>query len=347
MVGAYELSTSFLNASVDALRAQGRVTVLATALSARAHAHWHLNRWDLAASDADEARRLTEETGMAIDAVAALALESRLAAVRGEAERAEALAREVERVLLPMGTRAVLLYAQRARGLAALGDGRHEEAFEHLIRVFRPEDPAWHFSERYFVIGDLAEAALHAGRLEEARDLLEETEAAIEEMASPDGRVAVEFARAMLAEDDEADRLFQQALASVRSRRPFVRARLQLAHGARLRRERRAVESRAPLRAARETFDALGAAAWAERAREELRASGVESRPRERAVTEDLTPQEMQIARLAASGLSNREIGQRLFLSHRTVSGHLYRAFPKLGITSRGQLRLETLDTTS
>lgn len=196
VVGAYELSTSFLSASVDALRTQGRVAVLATALSARAHAHWHLNRWDLAASDADEARRLAEETGMTIDAVGALALESRLAAVRGEAERAEVLAREVERVLLPMGMRAVLIYAQWARGLAALGTGRHEEAYEQLIRAFRPDDPAWHYSERHFMVGDLAEAALHAGRREEARALLAETEAAIDEMASPDGRVAVEFARA-------------------------------------------------------------------------------------------------------------------------------------------------------
>ena len=234
--------------------------------------------------------------------------------------------------------RAVLIHAQWARGLAGLGAGHAEVAYGHLSRAFRPDDPAWHFSERHFIIGDLAEAALHAGRLEEARALLAETEAAIDEMASPDGRVAVEFARAMLAEDDEADRLFQQALASVRSRRPFIRARLQLAHGARLRRDRRVVESRAPLRAVRETFDALGAAAWAGRAREELRAAGVESRPLERAGAEDLTPQELQIARLAASGLSNREIGQRLFLSHRTVGTHLYRAFPKLGITSRGQL---------
>ena len=105
-----------------------------------------------------------------------------------------------------------------------------------------------------------------------------------------------------------------------------------------LRRRQRAGESRAPLRAARDTFDALGADAWAERARRELRAAGERSgRPALR-VLDLLAPQELQIARLAAEGLSNREIGQQLYLSHRTVRNHLYRIFPKLGITSRTEL---------
>jgi len=339
MIGDFDAATSFLNASVDTLRAQGRVAQLAEALVSRANAHWGLDRWDLAASDADEARRLAEETGQPIWTAGALSYESHLAAVRGEAERAEALAEEVERLILPSGMRVVTTNARWARGLAALGDGRHEEAYEQLVRAFRPEDPDWNYLLRHFMIGDLAEAALYAGRLEEARALMPETEAAVAGMASPAGCIAVEHARAMLAEEVEAEDLFGRALDTVRSRRPFVRARLQLAFGAWLRRNRRVVESRAPLRAAREGFDALGAAAWAERARGELRASGVESRLRERGAAEELTPQEVQIARMAASGLSNREIGQHLFLSHRTVGAHLYRAFPKLGISSRGQLR--------
>ena len=105
-----------------------------------------------------------------------------------------------------------------------------------------------------------------------------------------------------------------------------------------LRRRQQAGESRGPLRAARDTFDALGADAWAERARRELRAAGERSgRPALR-VLDLLAPQELQIARLAAEGLSNREIGQQLYLSHRTVRNHLYRIFPKLGITSRTEL---------
>jgi DNA-binding NarL/FixJ family response regulator len=96
--------------------------------------------------------------------------------------------------------------------------------------------------------------------------------------------------------------------------------------------------SRAPLRVALETFEALGVAPWPLRARQELRASGEVRRARTVDARDQLSPQELQIAQLAADGLSNREIGQRLYLSHRTVGAHLYRLFPKLGITSRSQL---------
>nr|WP_272925117.1 helix-turn-helix transcriptional regulator [Streptomyces sp. SID8377] len=122
------------------------------------------------------------------------------------------------------------------------------------------------------------------------------------------------------------------------SQLPWHRARIDLAYGSWLRRQRRVLESRGPLRAARSAFDAVGARTWANLADQELRATGERgwqptSNPREL-----LSPQETHIAELAAQGLSNREIGQRLFLSHRTVSSHLYRIFPKLGVASRGQL---------
>ena len=93
------------------------------------------------------------------------------------------------------------------------------------------------------------------------------------------------------------------------------------------------------LRSARDTFDALGTVQWAERARQELRTAGETSRNREPEAWDRLSPQEIQIATMAAEGLSNREIGQKLFLSHRTVGSHLYRIFPKLGVTARSQLR--------
>ena len=103
-------------------------------------------------------------------------------------------------------------------------------------------------------------------------------------------------------------------------------------------RQRRAADSRAPLRAARDTFDTLGAHPWSERARQELRASGETSRRPTPDARDQLTPQELQIAQLAATGLPNREIAQQLYLSHRTVGSHLYRIFPKLGIRSRAEL---------
>ncbi len=112
-----------------------------------------------------------------------------------------------------------------------------------------------------------------------------------------------------------------------------------MAYGVWLRRQRRVAESREPLRAARDSFDALGAVVWSERARQELRAAGESSRQREPGLLEKLSAQELQVAQMAADGLSNREIGQKLYLSHRTVGSHLYRTYPKLGITARSQLR--------
>jgi DNA-binding CsgD family transcriptional regulator len=131
----------------------------------------------------------------------------------------------------------------------------------------------------------------------------------------------------------------ESELASIEELIEYQRARVLLAYGAWLRRQRRVAESRTPLRAARDAFDALGVSAWGERARQELRASGETSRSRTPEARDELTPQELQIAQMAAEGLTNREIGQELYLFHRTVGSHLYRLFPKLGISSRAQLR--------
>jgi DNA-binding NarL/FixJ family response regulator len=112
---------------------------------------------------------------------------------------------------------------------------------------------------------------------------------------------------------------------------------MEVAFGTWLRRQRRVVESRPLLRAARDAFDRLGNIPFSDIARSELRGAGESSQRRHEAWYE-LTPQESQIARLAADGLTNREIGERLFLSHRTIASHLYRIFPKLGVASRAQL---------
>jgi DNA-binding NarL/FixJ family response regulator len=148
----------------------------------------------------------------------------------------------------------------------------------------------------------------------------------------------------VLADHASAESLFHAARDGAGSRLPWHRARAELAYGVWLRRQRRVVESREPLRAARATFDAVGAHTWAQHADHELRATGERgwrptAKPREL-----LSPQETQIAELAGQGLSNRDIGQRLFLSHRTVSSHLYRIFPKLGVTSRNQLTAALTD---
>jgi DNA-binding NarL/FixJ family response regulator len=167
---------------------------------------------------------------------------------------------------------------------------------------------------------------------------MEELEAIALRTPSPSLHAGLRYARAVLARDAEAEPLFQAALQVTVGRSPFVRARVQLAYGEWLRRQRRTADSQAPLRAARETFDALGVIPWSERARQELRASGETSRSRGSEARDKLTPQELQIVQMAAEGLTNREIGQKLYLSHRTVSSHLYRIFPKLGVSSRSEL---------
>jgi DNA-binding CsgD family transcriptional regulator len=146
---------------------------------------------------------------------------------------------------------------------------------------------------------------------------------------------------ALAAPDALAASLFETALANPGSRWwPFDLARVHLLYGERLRRSRNVTLSRHHLRTALTSFELLGATAWAERAAAELAATAPTRQRRDTGHQDDeLTAQELQVAELAAAGLSNKQIGARLYLSHRTVSAHLYRIFPKLGINSRAALR--------
>jgi DNA-binding CsgD family transcriptional regulator len=141
----------------------------------------------------------------------------------------------------------------------------------------------------------------------------------------------------VLADDREAEAAFEQALSADLTCWPLYRARLLLQYGMWLRHHRKVAQARMPLRAARDSLSALGAIAWVERVRQELRASR-ETQHNEPGGWMQLTEQELQIAHLAAQGLTNHEIGQRLYIPHRTVGSHLYRIFPKLGVSSRAHL---------
>ncbi|GAA3170370.1 AAA family ATPase [Nonomuraea salmonea] len=183
------------------------------------------------------------------------------------------------------------------------------------------------------------------GRREEAAGLLER--AASRPGLSVRVRALLDRGRALLAEPDHAEPYFLAALADDAGEQwPFERAQTRLDYGEWLRRRRRIAEARPLLTAALETFRRLGARPWAERAEAELRAAGIEATGAvaPTALTE-LSPQQQQIVRLAARGLTNREIGDKLYLSPRTVGSHLYRVFPKLGITARAQLR-DVLEST-
>jgi DNA-binding CsgD family transcriptional regulator len=338
VVGAFDLAAGLLAAASAGLRSQGRLGHLARLLTLQAWAAVYLADWKVAMPAAEEASQLAAETREPLWAASAQIVKAMLAALRGEREVADAQAAEAEQTVSPIGARFLLAIAQLARGLAALGVGRHDDAYQHLGRVFDPADAAYHPFIRTWAIGDLAEAAAHSGHRDAARAVLEELEPLAAQTPSSWFQAGMRHARPLLADDQDAERLFQAGLDADLTRWPVLRPRLQLAYGAWLRRRRRVAESRAPLRAAREAFDALGAIPWGERARQELRASGEASHRHTPPAWDRLSPQELQIAQLAADGLSNREIGQQLYLSHRTVSSYLYRVFPKLGISSRSQL---------
>jgi DNA-binding NarL/FixJ family response regulator len=142
----------------------------------------------------------------------------------------------------------------------------------------------------------------------------------------------------MLAVPAAAEHHFREAVALISSARPFDRPRVHLAYGEHLRRNGRRMEAREQLRAALDGFDEIGAQHWAERTRRELQATGETARRRTPDAITQLTPQELQIARLVAEGLTNKEVAAQLFLSPRTIDAHLRAVFAKLGITSRREL---------
>jgi DNA-binding CsgD family transcriptional regulator len=338
VVGAFDLGNDFLATAVDGLRTEGRLGHLPRLLVLYSSMAARLGDWDVAITSAEEARRLAEELAEPQWAAAADTAIALVAAMRGDEEKAELMAAGAETIAEPAGANITMAFAQFGRVLAALASGRHADAYAAAERLFDPDDSAYHPVISSWLIADLAEAALHIDERDAARARVADVETGACERLGTWVEINLRHARALLAEPDEAGDRFEEALASDLTRWPFQRARIQLAYGQWLRRRRRVAESRAVLRAARDTFDALGCAPWSEQARRELRASGERSRRRVPEARDQLTAQELQIAQLAAQGLSNREIGQRLFLSHRTISTHLYRVFPKLGITSRGEL---------
>jgi DNA-binding CsgD family transcriptional regulator len=194
---------------------------------------------------------------------------------------------------------------------------------------------------------DLVEAAVRTHRPAEAQRHVQAMAEADIAALSPRLAILAAASAALASGDEEAPVLFRHALSlPTVDRWPFDVARVRLAYGERLRRSRATTESRLQLEAALSAFQKLGAAPWASRAELELRATGRTRTSSADTPTVILTPQELQIARLAASGLTNKQIAERLFLSPRTVSGHLYRIFPKLGITGRAALRdaLDAMD---
>ena len=299
-----------------------------------------VGEWDEAQQLADEGLGLCEAHGYQLLAWPLWFAKAVVAAARGEDDTARALADEMDRWAAPRRAGVVQSYARQARGLADIGRGDFDAAYHELSSISPPGTLPSHVPLALWVALDLVDAAVRTNRHAEAVAHADVMGRAALAALSP--RLAlVSLGAAAIANADGNDiELFEQALAIPGAARwPFDAARVQLAYGERLRRARAIAPARRQLSAALETFQRLGAGPWATRASNELRATGAPRLGGSDFAPGPLTGQEREIAQLAATGLTNKQIGEKLFLSHRTVGTHLYRVFPKLGITSRAALR--------
>lgn len=309
-------------------------------------AYLEQGRWAAARSVAAEIAEVASQAGLDHAEACARALDATVLALLGDAAEARRNAERALALVDPLESRSVAVFAHRALGLAAVAEGDYDTAYERFRSAFTEDGDPVHYHVSPTVLAELAAAAVRRGRREPAAVLLERTARHLGTGLSARAFALIERSRALLAVPEHAERHFRAALADEAGEQwPFERAQTRLDYGEWLRRRRRIAEARPLLTAALDTFRRLGARPWLERAKAELRAAGIEANgvvPR--AIT-DLTPQQQQIVQLAAHGLTNREIGEKLFLSPRTVGSHLYRVFPKLGITARAQLRDAITDT--
>jgi DNA-binding CsgD family transcriptional regulator len=312
-------------------RDTGALVHLQYALNFLAMAHLFAGELTTAARLADEDRLIAEVTGNPPVGYAAMAL----VAWQGQVAQASELIEATSRAATARGLGRMVSYADYASSVLYNGLGRHDAA----------RDPAWRAFERDelghgpYVVPELAEAAARTGDVELVRAALqwlsERTRTAPTEwVLGIEARV-----RALLSEGDVAERCYRESIDRLGRTRVRVQlARAHLLYGEWLRRQRRRIDAREQLRTAYEMLAVMGIEGFAERARRELRATGATARKRTVETREELTAQEAVIARLAREGLSNPEIGSRLFISARTVQSHLGKVFAKLAISSRGQL---------
>ncbi|MBV8577249.1 MAG: hypothetical protein JOZ58_19685, partial [Acetobacteraceae bacterium] len=286
-----------------------------------------------AASLIAESQEIAAATGARIPPFTALLL----VALTGREHEASTLIRTTIDQAEGSGQEAGITMAQYAAAVIYNGLGRYEEA------LTAAQQACWDPVDLYgsgWALPELVEASVRCGQVGLARDGLERLAAATQPAGTDWGLGVEARSHALLCEGAAADELYREAIDRLgRARlRPDL-ARAHLIYGEWLRREGRRIHARERLRAAYEQFTSIGMEAFAERARRELVATGGTARKRRSETRDQLTPQEDQIARLARDGLSNPEIGAQLFLSARTVEWHLHKAFIKLGIGSRRELR--------
>jgi DNA-binding CsgD family transcriptional regulator len=318
---------------VKITRETGALSELPLALTSCVYPHLFAGELAVAASLVEEARTVSEATGSNLTPYGALGL----AALRGREREARILIDATMSDTASRGEGIGVTMTHWANALLCNGLGQYEDALAAAQAAARYQQeltaPRWGLAE-------LVEAAARSGAQELASDALERLSEATR-ASGTDWALGVEArSRALLSEGDAAELLYREAIERLgRTRVRVELTRAKLVYGEWLRREQRRVDASEQLRAAHDEFTLMGAEAFAERARRELRATGETVHKRSVITLDELTGQEAQIARLAGDGQTNPEIGAQLFISPRTVEYHLRKVFAKLGISSRKELR--------
>ena len=322
--------------ALETARSRGAVSLLPYSLFIAAWAARRTGAWQDAIVHATEGVALARELGQWATMAQCLQELSTLTAGQGADADCRAQIAEGTAAAQGVGADYITEILRAQLGLLELGLGENERAVDDLrLSAQRLEELGLRLHE--LVPGpDLVEALTRLGRLDEARAAVGLVRAG----ANPrTAEALIERCHGLVADDDRFAAHFTRSLALHPDNEDvFGHARTQLAFGERLRRARHRVEAREHLRRALATFQALGAVPWAERAAAELRATGETARKRDESTVAQLTPQELQVARLVGQGLSNKEVAAQLFLSPRTIDAHLRNVFAKLAVTSRTQL---------
>jgi DNA-binding NarL/FixJ family response regulator len=338
-----EPARRLLTQVIDAGRQRGAPALLPLALGARSELDTWEGRWAAAYADASESLRWAEELGQSGVVGYSLACLARLDAVRGDRARCEEHVDRARRDVGPLGIGCLETYLTSILGVAALSFGEYGDAACQLEQAFG-------YAERNGLgnptvvpfAGDLVEAHLRAGNGRRATEVLDGLIGQAHRTGLAWPTAAAHRYQAMLAPDlEQAQSQFAAALAAHRRREtPFEHARTLLCQGEILRRFRQHACAREPLLAAAATFQSLGAAPWARRAAAELAATGPRGVPpaAPAGLLDQLSPQEMQVARAVARGMNNAEAASALFVSRKTVEAHLTRVYRKLGVRSRTDL---------
>ena len=332
MVWDYETCLAVATRGVQLAREAGALTVLAVSVNVKAQAVVLGGELGRAASLVAEADSVTDATGARVAPYGALVL----AGFQGRAAEASKLIDATIEECTAGGQGTAVQYARWAHSVLLNGLGRYAEAIAAAREA--SDDTPELFVSAWAAI-ELLEAATRSDEPELARAAHDRIIAATA-VAPTDWALGVRArSRALLSEGETAERLYREGIERLgRTRLRPELARAHLLYGEWLRRANRRVDARVELRAAHDQLTSIGMEAFAERARRELQATGGTARKRRAETRDDLTAHERQIAQLARDGLSNPEIGARLFLSPRTVEWHLRKVFSKLGIHSRREL---------